>query len=121
MKWYIVSIIPSIFFLAACSKSDFPEEEPPLYQGSAVFELTFGERMAIRAELTRLTAEAQREANELYSAFKSRELAVLNLETKLEFELQKHRALMDQYRLTSDDIDFIIQEYLTSQGVQIRN
>lgn len=77
--------------------------------------------MAIRAALTRLTADAQKEADELYNAFESRELAILNLETKIELELQKHRVLMNQYDLTSGDLDYIINEYVSSQGVRLRD
>jgi hypothetical protein len=121
MKWNIVAIISLIHFLFACSNSSPSREDPQENESNALFELTFEERMAIRAEMTRLTADAKREADNMYNAFESQEFAILNLETKLELELQKHQALMDQYRLTPADVDFIIQEYVTSQGVQLRN
>jgi len=123
MKWNFVVGLAFLSLFGACSQQtpNTPKtQNPETTQTEIHFDLSFEERMSIRAKLTRLTAEAQREANLIYDPFKSREYAVLNEQKKIELELERHRILMDQYNLTPDDIDTIVHEYVTSQGVPLR-
>ncbi len=82
--------------------------------------LTFKDRMAIRARLTVITAEAQAEANAIYDKYRSRESAVRNERYTDELEKEKVDALKAVHDLTDADLDSIIDEYLYHQRVNTR-
>ena len=75
--------------------------------------------MAIRARLTRIKADAQRAANEIYDPFKSRELAIANEALAEQLQLEGESALRAEYDITETDVKLIVIEYLERQGVSI--
>ncbi len=81
--------------------------------------LSLEERMGIRARLTRIKADAQRVANEIYDPFKSRELAIANEALAQQLQVEGESALRAEYDITETDVELIVIEYLERQGVSI--
>ena len=74
----IAQLVP-ILALAGCSpRGDDSRNGPQVHRDEVRFGLTFEERMAIPPQLSRLRADAQRRANEIYDPFHSREDAARN-------------------------------------------
>jgi hypothetical protein len=93
---------------------------PEVYRDEVRFGLTFEERMAIPAELSRLKAEANRRADEMYDPFRSRESAVRNEETASKLFTEARGELLAKHDLNEAQLDEIIREYQASQGANIR-
>jgi len=93
---------------------------PHIFDKGDRLGLTFEDRMAVRARLTVITAEAQAEANAIYDKYRSRELAVRNERYADELEKEKVDELKAAHNLTDADLDSIIEEYLYHQRVNIR-
>ena len=76
--------------------------------------------MAIPPQLSRLRAEAQRRADEVYDPFRSQEDAARNDEYQAQLIVELHAALLAEKKLTEADLQAIITEYQASLGANLR-
>jgi len=106
--------------MSSCAPpQDSQQEEAP--EPSQLSELSFEQRMEIRARLTVIRSEAKEEAALRHDRFTSKEAAIA-YERLVETLTQSARdEIMAEYGLTSTDLERIVQEYLDSQGVEIRS
>lgn len=101
-----------------------PEEGPAspnaVYPNETRFGLTFEERMAVAAQISRLKGEANKRADEIYDPFRSRENAIRNEETSARFFSDSRALLMREHRLTDEQLGEILREYQASLGANLR-
>jgi hypothetical protein len=122
MRYILLALLGGVLaaVLVACEPHT---TAPPASTPATTFDkgdrlgLTFEERMAVRARLTVITAEAQAEANEIYDRYRSRDLAIRNETYADRLENEKLDALKEAHTLTDDDLDSIVDEYLYHQHV----
>jgi hypothetical protein len=93
---------------------------PEVHRDEVRFGLTFEERMAIPPALSRLKADANRRADELYDPFKSRANAIRNEEAAARLFNESRDGLLAEHGLSAEQLDEIIREYQASQGANIR-
>src|SRR5690606_14859951 len=90
---------------AGCAQAPEPDSVESRAPSAALEQLSFDERMAIRARLTRIKAEAQRKANELYDPFKSRDAAINNETYATRLRMEGENELKDEFNLTDADLE----------------
>lgn len=106
---------------AGCSPPAPPAApDPGIYRGQERFGLSFEQRMAIPAALSRLRADAQARADELYDPFRSKEDAVRNEEMRVRLFGDAKHQLLAENDLTPEQLDEIIREYQRSLGGSLR-
>lgn len=106
---------------AACGPRPSPQAPgPEVYRGQERFGLSFEERMALPAELTRLRADAQQRADAAYDPFRSKEDAIRNEEMWVRLFDEARAHLMEQNSLTPAELDEIVREYQLSLGGNLR-
>jgi hypothetical protein len=116
-----IAHIALILALAGCSpRSDESPIGPQVHRDEVRFGLTFEERMAIPPQLSRLRAEAQRRADEIYDPFRSQKDAARNDEYRAQLIIELHAALLAEKKLTEADLQAIITEYQASLGANLR-
>lgn len=76
--------------------------------------------MAIRARLTVIRSESKSEAKEIHDPFRSKGDAIAYEKVVSEKEDVKRALLQEEYGLSDSDLEFIVNEYLQSQGVGLR-
>jgi hypothetical protein len=114
-------IFIALALLAGCGPASQPGSPPPeVFRGESRFGLTFEQRMALAAQLSRLRGEAQKRAGELYDPFRSRENAIRNDEYSAEQYQAARRKLLNELNLTDEQLDEIVREYQASLGGSIR-
>jgi hypothetical protein len=118
MKSYFLFVLVALT-LSACGpvprSTDIPDAP-----SQAVQSLTFEDRMAIRARLTVIRSEAKAEAKAQHDPFVSQDEAEAYEVLVGRLNREKRQVLLDEYRLTEADLDAIVQEYLKSQGANVR-
>ncbi len=120
-RYRAIAQIALILALAGCSpRSDESPPGPQVHRNEVRFGLTFEERMAIPPQLSRLRAEAQRRADEVYDPFRSQEDAARNDEYQAQLIVELHAALLAEKKLTEADLQAIITEYQASLGANLR-
>lgn len=77
--------------------------------------------MEIRARLTVIRSEAKEKAALRHDRLASKEAAIAYEELVETLAQSARDEIMAEYGLTPTDLDRIIQEYLDSQGVEIRS
>ncbi len=97
-----------------------PVEDITVHRGQERFGLSFEERMAVPAELSRLKADAEARADALYDPFRSKEDAIRNEELSTQFYEAAKTELLAQKSLTPEQLDEIIREYQLSLGGNLR-
>jgi len=76
--------------------------------------------MAIPARLSVLSAQAQARADAVYDEFRSREDAILNEEYGTQLEAEVRASLLEEFELSSEQLDAVIEEYQLSLGAPLR-
>lgn len=112
----------ALVFTVGCSPpaSGPPEDDMAVYRGQERFGLSFEERMAVPAELSRLKADAAARADAIYDPFRSKEDAICNEELTAQLYDAAKTELLAQKSLTSEQLDEIIREYQLSLGGNLR-
>jgi hypothetical protein len=105
--------------MIGCSRAPTPNDAASNRPSPAFEQLSFNERMAIRAQLTQIKAEAQRRANEIYDPFKSRKAAMANEAYATRLRVEGENDLKEELNLTDADLERIVEEYLERQGVRL--
>lgn len=93
---------------------------PQVLRGEMRFGLSFEERMAIPPQLSRLRAEALRQANQVYDPFRSRDDAARNDEYQAQLITESRSSLLAEKKLSEADLAAIIAEYQASLGAELR-
>ena len=106
-----------VLFVASCGSTEVPDASSSASPG--LLELAFDERMAIRARLTTIHTEAKTEAALEHDQFTSKEETILYEKRVAVLRYEKQAALLNEYSLTENDLDLIVDEYLRSQGTQL--
>lgn len=75
--------------------------------------------MSIRARITRIKADAQRRANEIYDPYASRESKIRNEEYAIALREASEAELREEHGLSEQDVERLVREYLQRQGVNI--
>lgn len=110
----------SVFIVSCRPQSSPPAPGPDVYRGQERFGLSFEERMALPAELSRLRTDAQQKADEIYDPFRSKEDAIRNEEMRVHLYDEARERLIDENALTPAELDEIIREYQLSLGGNLR-
>lgn len=107
--------------LMGCAPPTTPAEPgPETYRGQERFGLSFEDRMALPAELSRLRADAARRADEVYDPFRSKEDAIRNEELAVRLFDEAKDGMLEEKSLTPGQLDEIVREYQLSLGGNLR-
>lgn len=118
MKSHTLFILVAVA-LSACVPTS--QDAVPLAEVSpALASLSFEERMAIRARLTVIRSESKAEAKAVHDPFASQDEAAAYEVLVGRLNREKQDALLEEYAITEEDVDAIVQEYLESQGANVR-
>ena len=107
---------PLLIALVGCDTRPRPSEPEP---SATIMQLSFEERMAIRARLTVIDAEAKDEASSVHDKFSSKDAAIAYEDLVTRLKNEKQAALLAEHNLSEMDLDYIVNEYLQSQGVEM--
>ena len=106
-----------LILMASCTPTSPPDDT--LGGSPGLLELTFEERMAIRARMTTFQSDAKREATLEHDRYESKETAVLFEKRVVKLKEEKQAVLLLEYSLTQNDLELIVEEYLRSRGTKI--
>ncbi len=107
--------------LTGCARPTSPAAPgPETYRGQERFGLSFEDRMALPAELSRLRADAERRADEMYDPFRSKDDAIRNEEMRVRLFDEAKNGMLEEKSLTPEQLDEIVREYQLSLGGNLR-
>ena len=116
-----LGVLLSVVTLHACApRAPASAPESRVHRDEVLFGLSFEERMAIPPALSRLRAEAQHRADEIYDPFRSKVDAVRNEEFFAQLAAESRKKLLASKGLTEADVELILEEYQSSLGANLR-